>query len=172
MSFAPPWNDDPSVIKDWQAWCAHEVREGCFACENAQGAGRYCKEQCIAANCDVENVQSTTTIGRLSDTTLPVDNKPTHPSEYVENQQTATAIGIPDDTIRSVDEKPTHLFESELPEAAGAVQVQGWIGKEEKDAPHGNSRIVSISFAIIVPVCIVVIASLAYVRLQKSNVKS
>ena len=51
MSFNPPWNDDPATLNNWDKWCKFELNEGCYACENAQGAGKHCKQQCIAAGC-------------------------------------------------------------------------------------------------------------------------
>jgi len=49
--FNPPWNDDPNTYTNWDLWCDHELEEGCYACENVQGAGTYCVEQCAASGC-------------------------------------------------------------------------------------------------------------------------
>ena len=49
--FTPPWNDDPSTLTDWSRWCAHELNEGCYACENPEGAARFCPAECGGAGC-------------------------------------------------------------------------------------------------------------------------
>ena len=48
-AFEPPWNDGKST--NWVDWCAFELREGCYACENREGAGKYCLGHCAQAGC-------------------------------------------------------------------------------------------------------------------------
>ena len=47
--FNPPWNDGNST--NWNDWCNFELNEGCYACENMEGAGMYCLEQCAESGC-------------------------------------------------------------------------------------------------------------------------
>jgi prepilin-type N-terminal cleavage/methylation domain-containing protein len=47
--FNPPWNDGNTT--NWNDWCNFELNEGCYACENMQGAGTYCIDQCAAFGC-------------------------------------------------------------------------------------------------------------------------
>lgn len=49
--FSPPWNDEPALIRGWDAWCAFEQREGCYACKNTAGAGKYCTAMCADMGC-------------------------------------------------------------------------------------------------------------------------
>jgi len=54
-AFNPPWNDDPASIQSWAAWCANERREGCYACENAGGAGKHCTAMCAEMGCPIRS---------------------------------------------------------------------------------------------------------------------
>merc|ERR1719499_651913 len=49
--FSPPWNDEPEETTDWDAWCLYEKREGCYACENVKGAGKFCRGMCAKMGC-------------------------------------------------------------------------------------------------------------------------
>jgi len=51
IAFNPPWNDEPATLTNWDSWCAFELNEGCYACENAEGAAMYCQGECAQAGC-------------------------------------------------------------------------------------------------------------------------
>jgi len=50
--FNLPWNDDPDHITTRDEWCALELNEGCYACENMELAGLYCVDQCVEFGCE------------------------------------------------------------------------------------------------------------------------
>ena len=72
--FNPPWNDDNTT--NWNDWCNFELNEGCYACENMQGAGTYCIDQCAAFGCPgfspVTNDDSNNAVGTGIGTRTPL----------------------------------------------------------------------------------------------------
>ena len=72
--FNPPWNDGNTT--NWNDWCNFELNEGCYACENMQGAGTYCIDQCAAFDCPgfspVTNDDSNNAVGTGIGTRTPL----------------------------------------------------------------------------------------------------
>ena len=48
QDFNPPWNDGNS--SNWDEWCAFEINEGCYACEN-EIVANYCQVECANLGC-------------------------------------------------------------------------------------------------------------------------
>jgi hypothetical protein len=50
--FDPEWNDDPSVLTNWDLWCEYELSQGCYVCQNDYMATN-CATEC--SGCSLNN---------------------------------------------------------------------------------------------------------------------